>query len=143
MPGSDGSSYPFWSPDSTFIGFFQGGKLKKVAATGRPPQTICAVADSRVGAWGRDGTILFTDGPARPNFRVPSAGGKPSQLTKLTAGDPGEGHRAPEFLPDGQHFLFDAQANKPDNAGIQLGSLDGSAPMRLLPDDTNSIYVPG
>jgi Tol biopolymer transport system component len=117
--------------------------LKKVAAAGGPAQTICDVADSRGGAWGPDGTILFTDGPARPIFRVPSAGGKPEQLTKFTGGDPGESHRAPEFLPDGRHFLFDGQANKPDNAGIHLGSLDGSAPMRLLPADSNSIYVPG
>ena len=144
ISGSEGSTYPFWSPDSAFIGFFQGGKLKKVAAAGGPSQTICDVADSRGGAWGPDGTILFTDGPARPILRVPSSGGKPSQLTKLTGGgDPGEGHRSPEFLPDGRHFLFNATANKSDNVGILVGSLDESTPMRLLPDDSNSIYVPG
>ena len=142
IPGSEGSSYPFWSPDSTFIGFFQSGKLKKVAATGGPAQTICEVLDSRGGAWGPDGTILFTDGPARPIFRVPSSGGMPAQLTTLAGGDPGEGHRSPEFLPDGRHFLFHATANNADNPGIQLGSLDGGAPMRLLPDDSNSIFVP-
>jgi eukaryotic-like serine/threonine-protein kinase len=142
VPGSEGSSYPFWSPDSTFIGFFQGGKLKKVGAAGGPAQTICDVAASRGGAWGPDGTILFTDGPARPIFRVYSSGGKPAQLTTLTGGDPGEGHRSPEFLPDGRHFLFNASGNNPDNSGIQLGSLDGSAPMRLLPDDSNGIYIP-
>ena len=142
IPGSEGSSYPFWSPDSMFIGFFQSGKLKKVAATGGPAQTICEVLDSRGGAWGPDGTILFTDGPARPIFRVPSSGGMPAQLTTLAGGDPGEGHRSPEFLPDGRHFLFHATANNADNPGIQLGSLDGGAPMRLLPDDSNSIFVP-
>ena len=125
-----------------FIGFFQSGKLKKVAATGGPAQTICEVLDSRGGAWGPDGTILFTDGPARPIFRVPSSGGMPAQLTTLAGGDPGEGHRSPEFLPDGRHFLFHATANNADNPGIQLGSLDGGAPMRLLPDDSNSIFVP-
>ena len=143
IPGSEGSSYPFWSPDSAFIGFFQSGKLRKIAAAGGPAQPICDVADSRGGAWGPDGTILFADGPARPIFRVPSAGGKPAQLTKLTDGDPSEGHRAPEFLPDGEHFLFNATGNNRDNAGIQLGSLDGSAPMRLLTDDANGIFVPG
>ena len=142
IPGSEGFSYPFWSPDSTFIGFFQSGKLKKVAATGGPAQTICEVLDSRGGAWGPDGTILFTDGPARPIFRVPSSGGMPAQLTTLAGGDRGEGHRSPEFLPDGRHFLFHATANNADNPGIQLGSLDGGAPMRLLPDDSNSIFVP-
>jgi hypothetical protein len=39
--------------------------------------------------------------------------------------------------------LFNATANNPDNAGILVGSLDGSTPMRLPPDDSNGIYVPG
>ena len=107
-----------------------------------PHRRYAMSLDSRGGAWGPDGTILFTDGPARPIFRVPSSGGTPAQLTTLAGGDPGEGHRSPEFLPDGQHFLFHATANNADNPGIQLGSLDGSAPMRLLPDDSNSIFVP-
>ena len=34
MPGTDDARYPFWSPDSRYIGFFAGGKLKKVAASG-------------------------------------------------------------------------------------------------------------
>lgn len=116
--------------------------MKKVAATGGPAQTICDVVDSRGGAWGRDGTILFSDGPARPIFRVPSAVGTPTPLTSPTGGNAG-GHRSPEFLPDGQHFVFNATANTPENAGILVGSLDGSAPVHLLPDDSNSIFEHG
>src|SRR5262249_46353438 len=111
VPGSEGSTYPFWSPDSAFVGYFQGSKLKKVAVTGGPAQTICDVVDGRGGAWSPDGTVLFTDGPARPIFRVSSAGGKPEAITRLAGGDPFEGHRAPEFLPDGNHFLFDMTGN--------------------------------
>src|SRR5437879_2980864 len=40
LAGTDGASYPFWSPDSRYIGFFSDGKLKKVEATGGPPQTL-------------------------------------------------------------------------------------------------------
>ena len=32
-----GGAFPFWSPDSRFIGFFADGKLKKVAIAGGPP----------------------------------------------------------------------------------------------------------
>src|SRR5262249_41474499 len=28
--GTEGAIHPFWSPDSRFIGFFAGGKLKKM-----------------------------------------------------------------------------------------------------------------
>ncbi|BCS32129.1 hypothetical protein TBR22_A13380 [Luteitalea sp. TBR-22] len=143
IAGSEGSLYPFWSPDSAVVGFFQAGKLKKVAVTGGPVQAICDVADARGGTWGPDGTILFVDGPGRPIFRVPSSGGTPVQVTTLASGDPGLGHRSPEFLPDGRHFLFTATASSPDHAGILLGALDGSAPTRLLPDESNGVFAQG
>src|SRR5258706_13590824 len=42
IPSSEGlTARPFWSPDSRFIAFMAGGKLKKVAATGGPAQTVC------------------------------------------------------------------------------------------------------
>jgi serine/threonine protein kinase len=66
IPGSEGSLYPFWSPDSAVVGFFQTGKLKKVVVTGGPVQAICDVVSARGGAWGPDGTILFADGPGSP-----------------------------------------------------------------------------
>jgi hypothetical protein len=30
IAGTDGATYPFWSPDGPFLGFFAGQKLKKV-----------------------------------------------------------------------------------------------------------------
>jgi serine/threonine-protein kinase len=41
MPGTDDARHPFWSPDNRYIGFFAQGKLKKIAATGGPPQALC------------------------------------------------------------------------------------------------------
>ena len=35
---TDGATYPFWSPDGQFIGFFAQGKLKRIHASGGPPQ---------------------------------------------------------------------------------------------------------
>jgi Tol biopolymer transport system component len=37
MPGTEDATYPFWSPDSRYIGFFAQGKLKKIAASGGRP----------------------------------------------------------------------------------------------------------
>jgi serine/threonine-protein kinase len=34
--GTDGAEYPFWSPESSFIGFFAGRSLKKIAVAGGP-----------------------------------------------------------------------------------------------------------
>jgi hypothetical protein len=38
LDGTQGASYPFWSPDGRFIGFFADGKLKKVEVSGGQPQ---------------------------------------------------------------------------------------------------------
>ena len=31
LPGTQGASYPFWSPDDAYVGFFANGKLQKIA----------------------------------------------------------------------------------------------------------------
>ncbi|HYB52567.1 MAG TPA: protein kinase, partial [Thermoanaerobaculia bacterium] len=36
LEGTDGTTRPFWSPDSRFLGFFADGKLKKIEVTGGP-----------------------------------------------------------------------------------------------------------
>ena len=43
LPGTDGASLPFWSPDNQSIAFFVTGKLKKMDSAGGAPQTICDV----------------------------------------------------------------------------------------------------
>ena len=40
LAGTDGAYLPFWSPDGQSIGFFARGKLRRIAATGGPSQTI-------------------------------------------------------------------------------------------------------
>jgi dipeptidyl aminopeptidase/acylaminoacyl peptidase len=61
-----------------------------------------------------------------------------------TAGDGGAGvgNRFPVFLPDGVHFLYNAGADKPGASGVFVGSLDGVAAKRLLPDESNALYAP-
>jgi len=48
LPGTEGAMYPFWSPDGRHIGFFAGGKLKKIEAAGGPALALCDAPDGRV-----------------------------------------------------------------------------------------------
>ena len=41
LPGTEEAWGIFWSADSRFIGFFAGGKLKKIRASGGPAATLC------------------------------------------------------------------------------------------------------
>ena len=108
-PGTSGARFPFWSPDSRFLGFFADGKLRKIDAAGGPPQVLCAATDPFGGTWNREGLILFGDGGTRTIEKVAASGGAPEAVTKLGPTD--EGHRWPVFLPDGRHFvlLMDAE----------------------------------
>jgi Tol biopolymer transport system component/predicted Ser/Thr protein kinase len=140
LTGTEGAIYPFWSPDSGSLGFFAERKLQKIAVTGGPAQTLCDAADGRGGTWNRAGVILFSTGPLGPIFRVSSAGGIPSPVTKIDRSGSETGHRFPVFLPDGVHFLYTVSSDKPDTSGLYAGSLNEGAAARILPDGTNAIF---
>ena len=140
VPGTEDASYPFWSPDSAFIGYFVPGKLKKIALSGGPPQTICDAPDGRGGTWNSDGVIVFSPGPGSAIQRVSAAGGVPTPLTKLTT--PDELHRFPAFLPDNKHFLYLVDLGKPEASGINVGSLDGGPSVRILSDESSATFTP-
>lgn len=105
LAGTDGASFPFWSPDNRSVAFFAGGQLKRIdLSSGLVQQLADAPLNTRGGAWNSAGTILFTRSATEPLFRVSASGGKVAAQTELTA--PHLGHRFPQFLPDGRHFLF-------------------------------------
>jgi Tol biopolymer transport system component len=140
LAGTDGVTYPFWSPDGANLGFFAQGKLKKIALAGGPAQTLCDVPTPRGASWNRDGVIIFSNVNG-PLYRVRDDGGAPQPLTKLTVTAVGETHRYPEFILGGNRFLY-TYLNGEDQGGIYAGSTDGSAPVRILPDQSRGLYVP-
>ena len=102
LAGTDGASYPFWSPDSRSIGFFAGGKMKRIDIAGGPSQNLADSTTGRGGAWNNDGTILFSPSGTGPLYRIPASGGEAVKATRL--GTQQVSHRFPQFAPDGHHF---------------------------------------
>jgi eukaryotic-like serine/threonine-protein kinase len=103
VAGTEGASYPFWSPDGRWLGFFSEGKLRKIPAAGGAAQTLCDAPDPRGGSWG-DGVVVFAPAPFGGLWQVSAAGGAPSALTQPEK--EGVTHRLPWFLPDGRRLLF-------------------------------------
>jgi serine/threonine protein kinase len=137
LPGTEGASEPFWSPDSRFLGFTSQGTLKKVDLAGGAPQIICDAPPSLAGGtWNRDGEIIFA-GSTGGLWLVRAAGGEPIQLTTPDPGRREVSHRAPHFLPDGRRFLYLAL---PGNT-VYLGSLDSKMSVSLLTAESNPIYA--
>jgi Tol biopolymer transport system component len=137
LPGTEGGDFPFWSPDSRFIGFFADGKLKKIDSSGGPPQTLCNAPAAEGGTWNSRGIILFAGSPNAGLSRVPAGGGEPAAATMLDAPRKEVSHRLPHFLPDGRRFLFFAQ---PGNS-IRVGSLDSPEMRTLLNADSKAVYA--
>src|SRR5882724_2288959 len=134
---------PFWSPDSSSIGFFAGGKLQRVDLAGGSPFTICdAVGSNRSAAWSSDGRIIVAT-LASGLIQVPASGGAPAPLTTQ---DPSRGqgfHFWPQVLPGGR-FLYWARDDKTGQAGVYAASFAKPAePLHLLNSDTNALYAPG
>ena len=147
VPGTDGASSPFWSPDSAAIAFFAMGQLKTVKLAGGTPMVLASPAFDATGSWNRDGVILFTPSPNAAIHRVPATGGTPAAVTMLdeSAGD--LLHRNPFFLPDGRHFLFVAVAPRERGAtgprALFVGSLDAGAPRLLVDRGSLAMYADG
>jgi Tol biopolymer transport system component/predicted Ser/Thr protein kinase len=129
LPGTQGASFPFWSPDDKYVGFFANGKLQKMAISGGTPQVLATALSGRGGSWGSKGVIIYAEDAQSSLSRINADGtGKaPVSQSIRTPGD--QSHRWPVFLPDGDHFLFWAGnfGNLPDDrsSGIYLSSLEG------------------
>jgi eukaryotic-like serine/threonine-protein kinase len=146
LAGTEGATYPFWSPDSKSIGFFARGKLKRIEITGGPPLTLADVSAGRGGTWGSDGTnegvILFTPTRNSPIMRIPAGGGTVSSATKIRAGE--VSHRLPWFLPEGGKFLYAAtQEENSDHTIIHFGNLSTAEDRVVGEADSGAIYSQG
>jgi Tol biopolymer transport system component len=136
LEGTAGASKPFWSPDSTRIGFFSNGRLIAIDLNGGTLRTIAMIAGSAGAAWGPDDTILFAEW-ASGLYSVPASGdGEVKAIARLDreAGD--IVFAWPQFLPDGRRFLYQIVSLDPARTGIHVGDVETLQSSKLL--DTTS-----
>ena len=150
IPGTEGASFPFWSPDSQHLAFFSTGKLERVDLRGSPAIVICDAPNGRSGSWSRDGVILFSPDTTTEIFQVAAAGGPARPVTKLDRAHGETTHRWATFLPDGKHFLYMAASHTMGTArevnGIYRGSIESSGTpekTRVLDARSNVVFASG
>ncbi|HUK64102.1 MAG TPA: protein kinase, partial [Dongiaceae bacterium] len=143
LPGTDGASLPFWSPDGRDIGFFSGGELKRVGVMGGPVRIVCPAPFGRGGSWSRHGTILFASSTQGPLERVPAAGGSPIQATVLDSANAEVSHRWPCFLPDGEHFLYVKSPATNGTYSLFVGSINSDRRAYIGEVESGAAYSSG
>jgi len=139
------------SPDSQWVGFFEGNLFRKAALAGGPVLTIAEYPRTqRSAAWGPDDTIILggaaatsTSAGARGLSRVNANGGVPEALTTPDAAKGEQEHLFPEFLPGGKAILFTITTTDAgvESAQVALLDLDTRRYRVLIRGGTNPRFV--
>jgi len=141
VAGVSAGRTPFFSPDSRWIGFFDGSDLKKVEVTGGRVITLSRELGSpNGGSWGEDGTIVVSSEDG--NFglrRVPADGGEATELTKTAAAH--QGHGTPSMLPGSRGVLFTIGANAPEDRQLAVLDLKSGEQKSLLRGGVAAEYL--
>jgi serine/threonine protein kinase len=144
LPGTENVVSMFWSPDSQWIGFTSftangASTLQKISISGGPSTKLSQLPQVNVsgGSWNPNGDIILGS-VTGPILRVSDRGGDPSPAS---AKDPQRnefGHRWPQFLPDGRHFLFFVTGAN----DVALGSLDQPGHSVIVTAESHAVYSP-
>jgi eukaryotic-like serine/threonine-protein kinase len=145
LPGTEGATDPFWSPDSRSIGFglvpVSGEQKLKVIEVGEGrPRVLCDAPNFFGGTWNRDDIIVF--GAMGGLYRVSSSGGT---RALIVAPDTSLGEvalRWPQFLPDGNHVLYQAANRRAADRAIVVRSLDAGHAKRVMLAESNAAFAP-
>jgi eukaryotic-like serine/threonine-protein kinase len=141
IPDSSDASSPFWSSDGGALGFFANGRVKTIPLQGERPSTLAPLTlDAAGGAW--SGDVILVGHRTGPITRMPASGGAmtPATVLRPMAGRRGvqiRGHRWPQFLPDGRHFIYTESSGS-----VMLGSLDSTSSEELLNTSSTAVYSP-
>ena len=147
LMGTEGASYPFWSPDNQWLGFYADGKLKKVSLAGGMPQVLTIASNGRGGSWGSKNVIIYAPETGTAIWRINPDGTHAENLTAKMMVDSESSHRWPAFLPDGEHFLFWGgnfkNVDTDTESWIYLSSIEGKERKKVVQTRSNAAYTNG
>jgi serine/threonine protein kinase len=140
------SAYPFWSPDSRYIAYFNDRKLMKISLEAGTSLPICDASAGRGGTWSKNGTIVLAPDATGSLYRVAATGGKAEVVVQADTTNKYLSFRWPFFLPDGEHFLYSTESSSTGSTaedGIYISSLKGEAGKMIIKTPSNAQYANG
>ena len=141
VPGTDGATMVFWSPDSRSIGFAAGDTLKRLELASGVAVAICKVPNGvgLTGTWSQHGEIVFATIAGEGLYRVPTAGGDATILVKPDSSRDEVRVAFPSFLPDGRRYLY--LSRHLDGRNFLMLGESGKDPRVIMPIESNAQYV--
>jgi serine/threonine protein kinase len=133
----------FWAPDSRTLIFQSGDKIRKVDIAGGAPHSLCDAADVMLSGSGNSSGVLLFGSNSGPVYRVSSAGGPSSPVTRFEPSRNESYHSDPIFLPDGVHFLYFRHSSTAEYQGVFVGSLDVKPEQQSLQRIQSVEFSPG
>jgi len=140
LPGTEGATFPFWSPNSDSLAFASQGKLKVIDLAGGQPRALADAPRVVGGSWSKEDKILFSGGNTLRI--VPLAGGASEQATERDNSILDENHQFPFFLPDGRHYLVLVRAGAELQWHVSVGELGSNQRKVLLTGISNAQFAP-
>jgi len=142
LPGTEGASVPFFSPDGQWVGFNAGNKLYKISAEGGAAVLLADIPNSFGASWGENDTIVVGGAVTRGMVKLPSGGGAFTPVTELASGE--IAHVEPQILPGGKAVLFTAYVTPggADNATVEVLALGDRHRKILVRGATSARYLP-
>ena len=153
IPGTEGATYPVFSPDGNEVAFFVAASVRKTRLDGSVSKIVDGGVDASIQdldprglAWLPDRTIVYSPAAAGPLYRVSADGGKPQALTHLVEAKNERTHRWPSALPDGKTVLFTVgtlgQPDNYDDATIEAVDLASGDRHLVMRGAASARYVP-
>jgi Tol biopolymer transport system component/predicted Ser/Thr protein kinase len=140
LPGTDGATAPFFSPDGQWVGFLARNKVNKISVEGGAVVPLGDITVFAGASWGEDGNILVGQAFSKGLTRIPAGGGAPEAVTELVNGE--LAHAVPQILPGGKTALFTAyQTLDADKASIEVVTLADRHRKTVVRGGTTPRYV--
>jgi serine/threonine-protein kinase len=138
VPGTEGATGLFFSPDGQWLGFDSDGVLKRVSLAGGPPVVIGPAPGGVTATWAAGDVLVFATNTGRTLQRMPIGGGAATPLTTLDAARGDTLHLLPQALPGGQAVLFTIAAG----ATRHIATADlASGRIQLVTTGTHGRYL--
>jgi serine/threonine-protein kinase len=140
IPGTELAQYPFFSPDSQWVGFatfpYQGepGRLMKVSIDGGDPFELCECRG--VATWADDDNIYLALAGGAELVRLPSEGGDPEPVAEAPEGS---AFFRPTALPGSNALLIEVESAA-EGRRIATLALSDARPKEIIADGSDPRY---